>query len=786
MGIFSSKKVTTAGVVVAPLTGEKPNLIRTAIQKAIITDTPIVPNIVEGIINGYNINPDRFYNAAKNGNYLFGLPTGISQPVLDRAIEVKQVIADYENIPVDSIKFNTDPITWTNMTDDFIGRIFTQIEFAEFIEPETGINVIQGNDYNGFRNSYVAEYLSTEVIRDSLPAGRISTNATELSANVTFLVYLPADRAGTESEVTISGLRYRDYIDKFGVLDWESRLYGVAYNLPDGIGGFYDEKYWAYDVDSGIYPQLELFGIDSGNSPYFPAVPIRVDKRMVGTEITPIEGEGVFVDLINEILDEAAKQEAIEQALGPLGTVDVYQQPSVVKQIDKMLGHVGTDLENLQESLSTNESIGDIDDVFVTFAVRFGILHDINGIGNTNKPQEVLKYCYKYFEYLMNDIQTYDKAAFEASEAELLPLGRPPIFNYIRIVSAQLKQTLYWNYIEIVDEPWVDLTPNGTFGGFGRIEGTYRMGGYLFDDISPKDDMFYSKSELWFYVYDDDLQTAKKIIIHGLYTENDVISGSSVVNTLWDSYTRDSAEAKDGLYIPISYDVLRTFSSKDQDVITFYGLVLVIYAIRVDTVKFYERAAFWKLVQVAIIIYSFYTLDPTKLALLAPAEVAKLVIKKIILNYLIGQALSLIFTILVDVIGFEAAAILAVIAIAYGASAEMGIIDPINLLPDAALILQASSALANATMLAIQKEGIELQDELKQLEEAGKRQQEQIESFGLSDGLDILSMIEATKVYVESPDAFFRRTINPSGGLSTLDTVNYYYDNALSLDLDYI
>jgi hypothetical protein len=766
VGLFSSKKVTTTGTVYAPLMGEPPNLIRNAIIKATISDLPYVPTIVETLLAGYNVDPDAYYREGESGRYRFGLPQGNIPKIQNRTPEARQVIANLEGVAVEDIQWDLEPEFRNNISDDFLGRIFTQQAFADFIDPTTGISEIVGNDLNRFPTGTIGEYseavnidigkdLAEELLQENIVA---PTNIPE-QLSVNYLVYDPANRIETEVLVNII-YDYTDDIDGvvnngnkpqfLSITDWQRNFYTAAYRLPDGNGGFLAQKYWAYDPAARLYPELEIFDAEDLISPYFPIVPVRIDKQMVGD---------------------------------PNHTNRLYGRESLVEEIEDILSTVGTDLESLQTALSDNPDVGDIDDAYLVFAIPFGTEHDGAVGSSTKKKIPVLKYCYRYFEYLHDEVQTNNKEEFLFSEANVRE-GVAPIFNVLRISDSELSQDLYWNYIEIEED--VRWFPRGSWN---RGDGDYSQGTSIALDRDSKREDFYSKSELSFTYYNDELEIARRITVHGLYTVNYVIRDNVVVTTLYDVFAPNAEVPKDGFYLPIAKRILDTLTNREQDLVSFYGLGLVIYAIKVTKIKWYKRPEFFKFIRVVLFIVAVVSQNYYLIGLdLAVSEIAIIIIQSIIVNFLVGQALSVIFEILVDFIGVEAAFILAVIAIAYGASVEGGFIDPINFMPDTQVLLEAVTLLTGAVKANIQESAFELTQEFQELSKQRQKQEEEIRDLGLTTdiGIDLDDLVRAVVLKPERPDAFFRRTIAPDIGLKTLDTVDYYYDNALSLDLENI
>lgn len=750
MGLFSSKKVVNTGTAVSPLLGERPNLIRNAIIRATINDLPYTPSIVDAILSGYNVDPDAFYRQGESGKYRLGLPYGFIPTIRERNLEARQVIADVEGVLVENIQFNTNPILWGALSADEYGRLMTQQLFFNHIEPATGITLIEGTDTNQIGIGKVAEYTSAVIEYETYDDDAYEGNYIEPEPiiTITMTVYDPADKVGTAFEKEF----FYSFTGDFGLVginELNTKLYYAAYQLPDGLGGFLAEKYWVYDWVTELYPTLYIYDEEDLLSPYFPVVPVRIDKQMVGD--------------VNH-------------------AIPLYADQEFKSEVNDILSTVGADLENLQEALADNPDLGDIDDSFIIFAVPFGTEHD-GDINNTSKTQAELEYCWRYFNYLMDDIQKYDKVKFQESEATAIAAGKAPLFNVLQIKSSELLQSIYWNYIDVIDLPWVAKETGG------RPDGNYQMGGLLVEEISPREDRFYSKSRLYFFYYNDELETCKRITIEGIYIENNVIAGNSVVNTLYDSFSLDIDAPKDGFYLPLAYKTLVLLNPRDQDIVSFESLVLVTYAIKVTKIKWYQKASFFKLLRIVLFVVAVATANPALFALdLAVSEIAYIIIESIVVNYLIGEGLSIVFSLLVDIIGVDAAFLLAIAAIAYGGSVELGFLDPSALLPDAMVLIQAASMLSGAASKVIAKDSLNLSEEFKELKKDTAAQEAAIKELGLSSdfGIDINDLVESILFRPERPDQFFARTINPAIGLSSLDTVNYYYDNALSLDLENI
>jgi len=757
VGLFSSKKVINTGTAISPLLGEKPNLIRSAILKASFNDLPYVPSIVEALISGYNIDPRAFYAEGESGRYRLGLPQGNVPTIRIREPETQTVIANIEGLDVSDITYTAT--AFRQLTDNEIGLYILQTNSKYNYDRQ------QGTFDSGLimTTGYIAEFVNAEVVVTSqgLSQGDIDEfNDLDLQAPtvqetrdviITVNTFDPNDKENTISLLSFN-VPIFPLVPELGqvsnypnIRDFESNVIINRYAIPDGNGGTSRVLIFAYDYLTGIYPELNIYNEVDLKSPYFPIVPIRIDKQMVGD--------------INH-----------EQAL--------YKNPDFIDEIDNILSDVGTSLESIQTALNDNPDVGDVDDAYIIFGIPFGSEHD-GTIGRSSKDQATLKYLFNYFTYLHDDVQIVDKNRFDLSLAQGRPTG--PEFNVIHIRDSELLQALYWNYITIEDVPWDAVGTGGRFN-----DKVYRQSGLLRNDPPATNEDFYSSSELHYYKYDDVAQTAVKITVSGIYIQNDVIRNKVVVNTLWDSFIVNADAPKDGFYIPVSFRTLQTLSNREANDVAFGSLILVVYALKVTKIKWYQKASFFKLLRIALFVVAIVTANPALLTFdLVVSEVALLIIESIIVNFLLGEALSIIFSILVDIIGVEAAAILAVVATLISGGQTFEILNLSASMPTAVEMLQIATALAGEINVEIGEQINELGQKTKDImEEADKLQQEidkVNEQFGLLDvGVDT-NWLTPPLYKPESPDNFYSRTLTPNIGLASLDVIDYYYDNALSL-----
>jgi hypothetical protein len=742
VGLFSSKKVTNTGTAISPLLDEKPNLIRNAILKASFNDLPFVPTIVETLIAGYNIDPRSYYRQGENGSYRLGLPQGNVPTVTVREDEVKVVIAAEEGLLQTDINFqniryevpseseisryilnNTSSFNYDRLTGILTGGIPLEVGF------EAKLKFSETVDTNAFLDFEDTPYFYVPP---------------DWHHRMTFEVYNTLDPLITRPDTTTSvQITPNTEYPKIG--DFQTQMYVVNYGILDGIGGQSETITFLYSHQTEFYPTLDVYDEEDLQSPYFPIAPIRIDKQMVGD---------------------------------PNHAIPLYANQDFKKELENLLGDTGISLETLQTALEDNPDIDSVDDSYIIFAIPFGSEHD-GTIAHSSKDQATLKYCYRYFKYLHDDVQLQDKAEFLVSEAGRG--SRAPNFNVVHITDSELLQALYWNYVDIEEIDY--LAPNT---GVRNNAKSYSMGGTLHEDPPATDEDFYSRSELHFYLHDDDLLTTSKITVHGLYIQNDVIRDNVVVNTLWESFVLNAETPKDGFYVPISYRVLQTLNAREQDDVAFGGLMLVTYAVQVTTIKWYQKASFLKILKIVLFVIAIITMNPTIFTLeLAASEIAYLIIESIVVNYLTGEALGIIFNALVDIIGLDAAIIFAILAVIASGGQALDLVNLGATMPTAIQMLEIATALTGEILEDVGRKTKQLASEILDIETAAATAQEKIDAANADlgqMGIDVNWIVDKMLV-PEYPSTYYNRTLNPSIGLSSIDTIDYFYDNALNLKI---
>ena len=723
MGIFSSKTVVQVAASVTPLVTDRPNLARVGVLKAIFGNTDITSTMLTTMLAGYNIEPNRIYNFAKDtNNYFLGLPASTKPEPEPKLDAVESVILAYENKTIADISVN-DVFYRTPTTED---RAAYLLQSVGTYDPENEWYTALPNLSNGYVGIVgdIAELeLNPPGSREEI--GWLAPNEFAYTYEITR--FDPDNRA--ETEETVSLVIRTDAVDTSLVRDWGSPCYIAKYTVR--IDGFYNEdRIFVYDPNTDIYPELDIFPDLVREGEYMPVVPLRLNKEFITEDGDPSS---------------------------------VYTKN--IDQIDRLLELITLNREDLQENLATNPDIDDIQASYITFSIPIGLDFDLNA----EEKQGTLEYLERYFYYLLTQ-QKFDKDAY---------LADTDLYNAISVRDGGLNTYLHWNYIEIYD------------GTYDSESLKYRLKWELeTEDINAAwfQFTFYNDDGLRLEVHDHNTQTCTVIHVRGLYHISDIYKGKQEVTRVVDAFHPVEEKRTNGFFIPLNYNILRQLPNAKQTAVALDSLSLVNYAVQKTKVKWYERGAFAILVTIVIVVIAVVTQNYALLAsgALTASQVALLILQSILVSVITGALLKPILQVLIDIFGIEFVAVVAAVLAVMGFIDATGIADLSSTLPSAEVLLQASTQLSTAVTDAIGQEIVALQEDymdfLEEVQSVQDEIDEILETFNANSFMSDLVM--QTKTY-ESPDQFFRRTNTIDIGLMSLDTIEYFYDNALNINERY-
>lgn len=723
MGIFSSKTVIQVGTSVTPLVEKRPNLAQVGVLKAVLNNTDMSSTILSTMLAGYNITPHLIYSTAKDlDEYFLGLPASTKPSPTPQYDAVEDVILEYENALEIDVSFNEKAFRTPTSAD--IGEYLLQLESTYDPQNEWYTSVPNLPD------GWVAILKSFNHVDLNPPDERDEVDW--LNPNQYLYTYRvtrfdPNNRSATEEEVNFS-ISSEDIVTPL-VKDLGAMCYVVRYSIR--TSGFKaQDKIFLYDPNTYIYDELETYPPNVRDGEYFPIIPLRLNKEFIEEGSTK---NSIFVNNI--------------------------------EQIDKMMKLFSLDRVTLQENLATNPDINDIEASYVLMSVPIGLDFDLN----SEKKQGTLEYLNHYFRYLMTQ-QDYFKEDFEANK---------DLYNVVSVKDAKMQTFLHWNYVEIYE------------GTYDPEALQYRLAWDIEDTElrTPWNTYnFYSDDGLRLEIHDHKTQTCEVVHVHGLYHMSDVYEGKQEINRIYDAFHPNEEKRTNGFFIPLNYTILSRLASAKQTAVALDSISLVNYAVKKTKVKWYQRGAFAILVQVAIVAIAVVSSNYALLSAgtLTASQVALLVLQAVVVSIITGALLKPILKVLIDILGIEIVAVIAAVLAILGVMDMAGIADLSSTLPSTQTLLQISTELTTALGDAFGREIADMQQDyfafLKEAQDVQEEIDAILETFNVNDFTS--NVVMQSRMY-ETPDQFFMRTNTIDIGLMTLDTVDYFYENALNLDRRY-
>lgn len=535
----------------------------------------------------------------------------------------------------------------------------------------------------------------------------------------------------------------------------------AAYRVPSEDGRL---RIWLYRTDSGLYPAIQVETLFT-ESEYFPVCAVRREFENVrkGTEEYRTAREMLNIiglnidDVIGALSSDGSEADANPPYPPTTPGDDLIVQRSVP------VGPIG--IQSTSRRTTNNvpdENIPEeIRDAFVTFKA------DIN-----SADQWVRKYLFEYFkdQAAFQLPLEYTKDRIENGEYHHVKINELIIENEI------IQSNIFFNYVILE-------TKEGVVGDIGEVHTVFTI----------RDPIQYSIP----FKYDEEIQLStieykkqispthyESVLVHGPVHTHDIGGKYVVIRTLEDAIEPDNDT---GFYIPVSKRVVDRFSNPyHQSQIYQSTLSIVVYALDSQKVKWYARGFFALLLQIISIVITIWSAGSQSWTLSWAAALQ--VVAQILIHIVINMVLTFGMRVITDIIGTDAALILAAALAAY--SIYSGAFSSSEGMPWA----QDMLALSNATFGAVQKvfndAMLSLSHEYEELLAEAEERYDEIEEINAmlhNEGYSLIDIVTRSnnEVFWESPEMFFNRTIhigNP--GIGVLGAIEVYIENKLDLPKD--
>lgn len=423
------------------------------------------------------------------------------------------------------------------------------------------------------------------------------------------------------------------------------------------------------------------------------------------------------------------------------------------QNISRMLDKLGVKLESVTEAIMSREDGNNpdlLDEAFIGF------------FANLHEPHETTRlYLFEFFLELYNN-QKITKNKFELWETNKQGVGTPQ--EAITIKEKDFNIRLLWNYINLE-------TKTGSIGQVNTVT--------ISTEINPRytlSGLDYENSRL-IIRKQITTNTYQELVIHGLEHITDVYEGTLYSTTLADLNDDDK---KTGFFIPLSRNIVNKIPFNMRSQLMMDCLTIVVYAVQVSYVKWYQRGFFKILITVIILVVSFYFGDWSGTFAQGFWAAATAIATDIIINMILVKGLEIVM----GMVGGELAAIIAAAVAVYAIYNPNNIFNlktPNELLKAATLTIEATN---NVIADDFRKLLASSDDLMKTIKEKKEEIQKVYDMLDNKNAIDFFDIRKGSFYFNpdETPSQFFERTIgvkNP--GTMAYDELEYFYENALKL-----
>lgn len=516
------------------------------------------------------------------------------------------------------------------------------------------------------------------------------------------------------------------------------------------------DRVWNYNTNSKIYPSIQVLR-EQSNEEYFPTIPVRQDYVNINKGHPLREGAEHLLNVLGINMDD------VLVALNSDGSD--ADPPSTTSPEDNYIRPY-TEVNaaaNIQEDTSGNNVPEEIQDCFITFQADL-----------TSEDAYSLDYLFRFFnkERQFQSQQVADGYRYYIANGSIRP-GDPSLFrpHILEFSSNIMEKFVIYNFID-----FEEIT--GTIGSVGTVTKEIVLGPML--NVRPIWSKFATDSSEFIIRKQMTEDVYHEIRVNGLFLVEDVHGKTDVVMRL-----EDVEDGDEGFSIPVSKTIIDNIPNY-----WFRAQILqstcsaIIYAVARQRVRWYQRRAFARLLQIAAIVWTVISLGQDGGAALTWAFALQ-VATRIVINIVVGMILQFGLMIVANIIGYEAAFLLAAAVAVYSIYAGAFSSDPS--LPWAGDLLQMSSMTMNTleenlaadfqrelnAFYEVQKDLEAEYDKVKEINEMLKG-----DSPDLTDSLFRINQAAAW----ETPELFYNRTIgNKNPGIASIDAVSVYVERKLQL-----
>lgn len=726
---FSSEEVTRVATSVSRVIPDDmlPNSINTGAIKGIFHEGNITNYVMEELVASIGVKAERMYAYAEK-HYEYGLPSGEIYSSTQGRTQVEDVIETMEGQQVFMEyshygSLNALHVGWTKLVANH-GYHQSTNQLANLTAQKGTPVYLQ--DMVVMAPAGTMRTGSMEQWGTAACAGVTPTRQSSLGGLVQMATPTPVhvNSALTEPELLVTYIWKVGKDNFLGTFTINLSGYDQAANYFQAkyiLNG--EAKYWSYLNDSGVHPSLDAVyteaPFESGS--YFPFAYFRFNKHSSITDKTTasykttkklVKYLGMDYDIVGEAIDENPNIGDVEQAMLIMAVPAVS---SVAIENRYLFDYFDNQHAALGES---DPTVASILNAISSMGGLFGSLADQFGSSNVTVIQD------KRFK---------------------MTLGNNGIFK--RLVA-------------------------GTIGDVGSYSSQYTTLNIERELIDAE--TLVSTTE----VTPMNCHTYRHQITVGVYEEIAVL-GLRMTYNVYGGYNTVGDETDEILLIPIDKAVSVNYTIPDREILYARSLHMIFNSRTVQEVKWYQQEWFQVVMIVVAIVLTVMDWGADGGAWITAATGLtgySLLIAMIVINLVIGMALMpKIYALFVKVLGQDAATVLVILMIIYGAYqiSQGGLAG----CPWASQLLSMSSGITQAV---INSKMVDVLGEYDQFKIFVEEETKLLDTA--NDLLHKTTLLSPFTIYGEKPEDFYNRTVH-FGNIGTvgINAISSYVDIALTL-----
>lgn len=755
----------TASASTTRLFEDTPKPLEQAVVRAVLRNERTLPAILNKAINGINWRMASYYQHGRDHS-IFGLPTDKTTSIVLKSERVEErlnlieggnyVIENIKSVPADDEYFTTKYLYNIRGYDRYLNTVvpindrLTAIENSFLAFTASKRSLLESETEKLLVGLPVDRYIETSTTLNGVAATLCQTFTVETSINYsdsfnkatkyTYDSYERHEEAGQPLEYTLNYLTttlmnyrgvgvitYQESVSEFyryadgsttttsqRIFDPQKRTFTlpkvsetVTYIDSERFTPteqadvlFYIVEYHTIDTDGKKIPKYYFTYDDFAINPGGPEENAPVHETIIGS------GESDYYPIV-----------PLRNKNQSLVTGD-FEGSAYYRSIVATLEKLDIDAHQLADALESNPDIDQIDEAMFMLAVSAD-----------TQDNASITYLIKYFEYIIDVVP-------ELSTPDDYINGNDAVSHNIHI-----------------EEGNVDIKVE--FGGIERklVQGKIGHRGYVENiiDVNGTHDKWFLRKQ----VSDD--QYVEIYIVDPVH--KNYVYGDGVITTKIRKFVEDPDNKN--FIIPLKRGITDLMNNFDLQELHYQSAMLVAFAYEKRRLKWYERVEFKVLLVVVSIIVLISTgIDLyTAIATAASASAAAVAVATLVLEkYLISLGLEYA----VEVLGIEAAFVIAIIAIASGAYAELSGTEVFSLGPSE--LLELTTGISKAISTNIQKDMLEFQAEVTAFQGEASDLMDELEQkkelLKSSNIIDPFYFVNSGPIhdFNEEPSNFYRRT----------------------------